>query len=122
MEDFDLNKSFEELLKRTDPSKPAALVENTAEAPISVLPTDPPEEAAQVENITEAPNPISLESILPRLPPEGVAWLNGLNAFCRWAVEHDLRQMPDWFVGHWESVRDTLQRLERELGPSDNWK
>jgi hypothetical protein len=29
---------------------------------------------------------------------------------------------PDLFVQHWESLRDTLQRLERDFGPSDNWK
>ena len=64
-----------------------------------------------------------LESILPRLPSEGQAWLNGLNPFCRRAVEHDLRFAgPDLFVQYWESLRDTLQRLEREFGPSDNWK
>jgi hypothetical protein len=28
---------------------------------------------------------------LPRLPPEGQAWLNGLNHYCRRAVEHDSR-------------------------------
>jgi hypothetical protein len=100
MEDFDLSKSFDELLKPTDPPKGAAL-----------------------KNTTEAPNPISLESILPRLPPEGQAWLNGLNRFCRRAVEHDLRTAgPDLFVEHWESLRDTLQKLERDFGPSDNWK
>jgi hypothetical protein len=65
---------------------------------------------------------VSLESILPRLPVEGRAWLNGLNRFCRWAVEYDLRAEPDGFVKHWEYVRDVLQNLERNLGPSDNWK
>ena len=71
---------------------------------------------------TERPNPLSLESISPRLPPEGQAWLNGLNAFCRQAVEHDLRWVgPDLFVRHWESIRDTLQTLERDFGPSDHW-
>jgi hypothetical protein len=64
----------------------------------------------------------SLEPVLARLPPQGRAWLNSLNPFCLWAVEHDLRQMPDAFVKHWEYVRDTLQRLELELGPSENWK
>jgi hypothetical protein len=74
-------------------------------------------------NATEAPNPISLESISTRLPPEGQAWLNGLNPFCRRAVEHDLRRVgPDLFVQYWESLRDTLQKLERDFGPSDNWK
>jgi hypothetical protein len=29
---------------------------------------------------------------------------------------------PDLFVQYWESLRDTLQRLERAFGPSDNWK
>jgi hypothetical protein len=65
---------------------------------------------------------VSLESILPRLPPEGQAWLNGLNPFCRWAVEYDLRADPDGFVKHWEYVRDVLQKLEHSFGPSDNWK
>ena len=60
MEDFDLSKWFDDLLK----------------------PTDPPKEAA-LNNTTEVPEPTSLESILPRLPPEGQAWLNGLNPFCR---------------------------------------
>ena len=74
-------------------------------------------------NATEAPNPISLDSILPRLSPEGQAWLNGLNRFCRRAVEHDLRRVgPDLFVQYWESLRNTLQKLERDFGPSDNWK
>jgi hypothetical protein len=100
MEEFDLAKSLDELFKPTDPPKGAAL-----------------------ENTTEAPNPISLESILPRLPPEGQAWLNGLNRFCRRAVEHDLRIVgPDLFVEYWEFLRDTLQKLERDFGPSDNWK
>jgi hypothetical protein len=100
MEEFDLTKSFDELLK----------------------PTDPPQEAA-LKNTTEAPNPISLESILPCLPPEGQAWLNGLNRFCRRAVEHDLRTAgPDLFVEYWESLRDTVQNLERDFGPSDNWQ
>jgi hypothetical protein len=99
MEEFDLAKSLDELFKPTDPPKGAAL-----------------------ENTTEAPNPTSLESILPRLPPEGQTWLNGLNRFCRRAVEHDLRIAgPDLFVEYWESLRDTLQKLERDFGPSDNW-
>jgi hypothetical protein len=93
MEEFDLAKSFDELLKPTDPPKGA-----------------------------EAPDLISLESILPRLPPEGQAWLSGLNRFCRRAVKHDLRTAgPDLFVEYWESLRDTLQKLERDFGPSDNW-
>jgi hypothetical protein len=99
LEELDLTKALDELLK----------------------PTDPPEGAA-IKNTTETPSPI-LESILPRLPPEGQAWLNGLNPFCRRAVEHDLRFAgPDLFVQYWESLRDTLQRLERDFGPSDNWK
>ena len=67
MEELDLNKALDELIK----------------------PTDLPKESA-VENAAEGP-PVSLESILSRLPPEGQAWFNGLNAFCRWAVEYDLR-------------------------------
>jgi hypothetical protein len=78
MEDFDLSKSFDELLK----------------------PTDPPKEATLINTTTEVPEPTSLESILLRLPPEGQA--------CRWAVDYDLRI--------------TLQKLERDFGPSDNWK
>jgi len=100
MEDFDLIKSLEEVLKLTDPPK-----------------------GADLKNKTEVPDLTSLESILPRLPPEGQAWLNGLNRFCRRAVEHDLRTAgPDLFVEHWESLRDILQKLERGFGPSDNWK
>jgi hypothetical protein len=96
MEEFDLTKSFDELLNATEASKGAAL---------------------------KAPEPIALESISPRLPPEGQTWLNGLNRFCRRAVEHDLRSAgPDLFVEYWESLRDTLQKLERDFGPSDNWK
>jgi hypothetical protein len=75
------------------------------------------------KNTTETPSSILLESILSRLPPEGQAWLNGLNPFCRWALEYDLRFAgPDIFVQHWKSLRDTLQKLERDFGPSDNWK
>ena len=75
------------------------------------------------KDTTETHKPVSLDSILPRLPPEGQAWLNGLNPFCRQAVEHDLRSVgPELFVEHWESLRDTLQNLERDFGPSDNWK
>jgi len=49
-------------------------------------------------------------------------WLNGLNPFCRPAVEHDLHAAgPDLFVKYWTSIRDTLQKLERDFGPSDNW-
>jgi hypothetical protein len=100
LEERDLTKALDELLK----------------------PTDPPEGAA-VKNTTQTPSPILLESILPRLPPKGQAWLNGLNPFCRRAVEHDLRFAgPDLFVQYWESLRDTLQKLERDFGPSDNWK
>jgi hypothetical protein len=53
----------------------------------------------------------------------GGAWLNGLNPFCRRPVEHDLRVVgPDLFVQYWERLRGTLQKLERDFGPSDNWK
>jgi hypothetical protein len=98
LEELDLIKALDELLKPTP-------------------------EGAAVKNTTETPSPILLESILPRLPPEGQAWLNGLNPFCRRAVEHDLRFAgPDIFVQYWESLRDTLQKLERDFGPSDNWK
>jgi len=72
--------------------------------------------------LEKAMNETSLESMAARLSPEGQAWLNSLNPFCRWAVECDLREKSDWFLRDWESVRDALQRLERELGPSDNWK
>jgi hypothetical protein len=92
LEEVDLTKALDELLKPTDPPKGAA-VKDTTETPSS-----------------------SLESICPRLPPEGQAWLNGLNPFCRRAVEHDLRRVgPDLFVQYWESLRDTLQGLERDL-------
>jgi len=112
MEESDLVKSLDELLKRTDSPNGATLT-NTTEAP----------NGAPLTNRIEEPNPISLESILPRLPPEGRAWLNGLNRFCRRAVEHDLRRAgPELFVEYWESLRNTLQRLERDFGPSDNWK
>jgi hypothetical protein len=85
-------------------------------------PTDSPE-GAVLKNTTETPSPNLMDSILPRLPPEGQAWLNGLNSFCRRAVEHDLRRVgPDLFVKYWQSLCDTLQRLERDFGPSDNWK
>jgi hypothetical protein len=100
MEEHDLTKLVDELFK----------------------PTDPPEGAA-LNNTTETPSPSLLDSILPRLPPEGQAWLNSLNSFCRRAVEHDLRHVgPNLFVEYWESLRDTLQKLERDFGPSDNWK
>src|SRR6516164_2082551 len=33
------------------------------------------------KDTTETHKPVSLDSILPRLPPEGQAWLNGLNPF-----------------------------------------
>ena len=29
---------------------------------------------------------------------------------------------PDLFVKYWVSLRDTLQKLERDFGPSDSWK
>jgi hypothetical protein len=64
-------------------------------------------------NPTDPPGPSLLDSILPRLPPQGQAWLNGLNP---------CRAGPDLFVKYWESLRDTLQKLERDFGPSDNWK
>ena len=73
--------------------------------------------------LKKARNETSLESIAARLPPEGQAWLNGLNRFCRRAVQHDLRAYgPDLFEEHWESLRDTLEKLERKFGPSDHWK
>ncbi len=85
-------------------------------------PSDPPE-GAVLSNTTETRSPSLLDSILPRLPQEGQAWLNGLNSFCRGAVELDLRRVgPDLFVEYWESLRDTLQKLEGDFGPSDNWK
>ena len=100
MEDFDLIKAFDEALNPTDAR-----------------------EGAVLKDTSEVPEPTSLESILPRLPPEGQAWLNGLNHYCRRAVEHDLRAYgPDLFVKYWKSLRDTLQKLECDLGPSDNWK
>jgi hypothetical protein len=74
---------------------------------------------ALFKEITKTP----LESTAERLPPEGQTWLNGLNRFCRRVVEFDLRNAgPDQFAEHWKSVRDVLERLEREFGPSDNWK
>jgi hypothetical protein len=97
MEDFDLSKALDEALK----------------------PTDPPKEAA-FQNTTETASPISPQSILS---PEVQAWLDGLNPFCRRTVEHDLRAYgPDLFVKHWQALRDTLQKLERDFGPSDNWE
>jgi len=73
---------------------------------------------ALFKEITTTP----LESIATRLPPEGQNWLNRLNSFCRRAVEFDLRNAgPDQFVEHWESLRDALERLEGEFGPSDDW-
>jgi hypothetical protein len=100
MEDFDPIKAWNE-----------ALLKKMNEAP--------PETR---KNATEVPNPISLELISASLPPAGQAWLNGLNRFCRRAVEHDLRTAgPDLFVEYWKSLRDTLQKLERDFGPSDNW-
>jgi hypothetical protein len=102
MEDFDPIKAWNEALlkKASNGAPPEAL-----------------------QNASEVPNPISLESISSCLPPEGQAWLNGLNPFCRRAVEHDLRNAgPDLFVEYWKSLRDTLEKLERELGPSDHWK
>ena len=81
------------------------------------------ESAEPQKDTTETPKPILLESILPSLAPEGQAWLNGLNPFCRRAVEHDSRFAgPDLLVQYWERLRDTLQKLERDFGPSDNWK
>jgi hypothetical protein len=44
-------------------------------------PTEPQTEL-HLKSATEAPNSILVESILPRLPLEGQAWLNGLNPFC----------------------------------------
>jgi hypothetical protein len=80
MEEFDLTKSLDE------PLKPINTPEGTA-----------------LKNPTEAPTPVSLESILPRLPPEEQVWVNGLNAFCRRAVEHDLRvagpDLVSWSIG-----------------------
>jgi hypothetical protein len=98
----------------TDSSEAAAL-NNTTESPESP-------EAATLKNTTEATELNSLDSILPLLPPEGAAWLNGLNRFCRRAVEHDLRVAgTDLFLHQWVHLRDTLERLERDLGPSDTW-
>jgi hypothetical protein len=99
MGEFNLTKALDELFKRTDPP-----------------------EGESLKNTTETPSLGLLDSILTRLPPEGQAWLNGLNPFCRRTVEHDLRRVgPDLFVQYWESLRDTIQKLERDFGPSDNW-
>jgi hypothetical protein len=63
-----------------------------------------------------------LETITTRLPPEGQDWLKGLNRFCRRVVEFDLRNAgPDQFVEHWKPLRDTLEKLELEFGPSNDW-
>ena len=73
---------------------------------------------ALFKEITKTP----LESIAARLPQEGQTWLNRLNRFCRRVVEFDLRNAgPDQFVEHWKSLRDTLEKLEGEFGPSDDW-
>ena len=73
--------------------------------------------------LKKAMNETPLESIAARLPPEGQTWLNGLNRFNRWVVAHHLRNAgPDQFVGDWKALRDTLEKLEREFGPSDDWK
>lgn len=73
---------------------------------------------ALFKEITKSP----LESIAERLPPQGQIWLSRLNRFCRRVVEFDLRNAgPDQFVEHWETLRDTLERLECEFGPSDDW-
>ena len=58
-------------------------------------PTEPQKELHH-NSATEAPNSILVESILPRLPLEGQAWLNGLNPFCSRAVEHDLRVIQSY--------------------------
>ena len=90
------------------------------EALLKKVMNEAPPEA--LKNAGEVPNPISLESISACLPPEGQAWLNGLNPFCRRAVEHDFRSAgPDLFVEYWKSLRDTLENLERKFGPSDHW-
>src|SRR5262245_14935898 len=100
MEEFDLAKSFDELLSRLTRQK-GRPSRDTTELP----------NGATLTNRAQAPNPTSLESILPCLPPEGQAWLNGLNRFCRQAVEHDLRTAgPSQFVEYWKSLRDTLQK------------
>ena len=65
-----------------------------------------PTEPSAAQNATEAPNSISLESIAARLPPEGQAWRS--STICV-------------FVEYWKSLRDTLEKLERDFGPSDNW-
>jgi hypothetical protein len=110
------------LASMTEAPNEATLADaNQAPAEWTLANSNAPTEAI-LTKMTEAPNPISLESILSRLSPEGQAWLNGLNRFCRRAVEHDLRSAgPSLFVRHWEFLRDTLRRLERDLGPSDNW-
>jgi hypothetical protein len=86
MEQFDLSKALDELFKPTDQPTEATLTTTTevpAEAsltnePVLTKTTEAPTEAT-LSNTTEAPNPISFESILSRLSPEGQAWLNGLN-------------------------------------------
>jgi len=57
MDEFDLSKSFDELLKPTDPPKAAAL-KNTTEAPPtdSAVPTDPPGGAANRQNEPAVPH------------------------------------------------------------------
>jgi hypothetical protein len=86
MEDFDPIKAWNE-----------ALLKKMNEAP--------PESR---KNATEVPNPISLELISASLPPAGQAWLNGLNRFCRRAVEHDLRTAgPDLFVEYWTPCKSS---------------
>jgi hypothetical protein len=123
MEEFDLAKSLDNLIKPTDPPS-GAILTTTTEVPTQAVPTNTTEAADRADphkHDRSAPTSIPLESILSRLSPEGQAWLNGLNRFCRSAVECDLRS-PNLFVRHWESLRGTLQRLERDFGPSDNWK
>ena len=99
---------------------------NAPSAPVRVLSMEKPDLDELLDELfkpAKTPAPLSLESISPRLPPEGQAWLKSLNPFCRQAVEHDLRWAgPDLFVKYWASIRDTLQTLERDFGPSDDWK
>jgi hypothetical protein len=53
-----------------------------------------------------------LDSMLPRLPPEGQASLNGLSRFRREPTERKLSLIDaDNFIRHWRTVRDEQQRL-----------
>jgi hypothetical protein len=59
---------------------------------------------------------LSLTTILPRLPPEGRAWINSLNATWRHGAEQVLNNIGEEnFIRSWRVHRDDQRKLAHDF-------